>query len=150
MLPTETVRLQLGALLAADATTLAPVTNANKIALIAAPFSLVETIPLASLTLATFTGATPKAGETGPQEVGLDPVTGMQVIQISPPVGGYRWITGDTVNLPQTIYGFCLLDSTLAILLAIAQLPVPITLTAAGQFIEIDPVNLTIVSQPVS
>lgn len=149
MLPLEALRLQLGELLAADTTTLAPA-SANKIALIAAPFSLTETTLLSSLTLATFTGATPLAGATGAQNVGLDPVTGAQVIQIKPPAGGYRWITGDLVNLPQTIYGYALLDNAGAVLLALAQLPTALTLQVAGQFIEIDPVNITFVPQPMS
>lgn len=149
MLPMRDVRLQLGDLLAADTTTLAPA-SANKIVLIMAAFALNENLILGDLVLATFTGSTAIAGSTGAQLVGLDPVTGAQVIEIKAPVGGYRWITGNAVNLPQTIYGFALVDNAAAVLLAAAALPQPITLQEAGQFISVDPVYMTLVSQPIS
>jgi hypothetical protein len=150
MLPMKAVRLELGNLLAADSTTLAPGVTANKIALIMNPFALSENLRLADLTFATFTGSTAISGATGAQEVGVDPTTLQQVIEIKAPIGGYRWITGDTVNLPQTIYGYALTDSTGANLLGVASLPTPIILQDAGQFVSIDPVFMTIVPQPIS
>lgn len=150
MLPQKPVRLQLGALLAADPTTLAPVGTANVIALIMAPFALSETTPLASLTFATFTGSTPIAGETGAQLVATDPITFNQIITLKAPIGGFRFVTGDLVNLPQTIYGFALLDNAMANLFALAAFNPPIPLVSAGQQISVDDVTLTLVQLPIS
>ena len=149
MLPMKALRLALGALLAADTSTLAPAV-ANKIHLAMNNFALNEDLAIGDLTEATFTGATALAGSTGSQEVGVDPRTQQQVVEIKAPVGGYRWITADAVNLPQTIYGFYLTDTTGATLLAAGQLPIPLTLQAAGQFVSIDPVIMTMVVQPLN
>jgi hypothetical protein len=149
MLPMEAVRLQIGNLLAADTTTLAPVA-ANKIALIKAPFTLSETLVLAGLTLADFNGSTPIAGAAGAQLVGIDPATQDQVITIKDPAGGYRWITGSLLNLPQTIYGFALIDNAGATLLGVELLPTPLALQAIGQFIDIGPVAMNIVQNPIN
>lgn len=150
MLPMIAVREQLGNLLAADATTLAPATNANKIALIIAPFALSENLVASSLTLGSANGLGPLSGVTGAQTVGLDPVTGQQKIVIKSPAGGYSWVTSGSFSGAITIYGFALLDTTLATLLAAALLPTPITVNAAGFLIDVDPVELTLVLSPIS
>lgn len=149
MLPMEPVRLQLGVLLAADTTTLAPAT-ANKIALIKAPFTPQESLVVADLTLADFGGSTPIAGAAGAQAVAIDPATGDQIITIKDPAGGYRWVTTNLTNLPQTIYGYCLLDTTLATLLAVQTIPTPVGLTAVGQQVDLGTVAMTLVQQPIS
>ncbi len=150
MLPMQALRLALGTALAADPASLAPAALANKIALVMAPFTPTETMIATDLTYATFTGATPLGGVAGTQFTGIDPVTLQQVITVKPPVGGYRWVTGDTVNLPQAIYGFALLDTTLATLFGVQLFDNPISLNAAGQQIELPPVLLTFVQRPIS
>jgi len=150
MLPMKAVRLQLGTLLAANAATLAPASDANVIALVMAPFTNDENLLVGDLTFATFTGSDPIEGATGTQTTGIDPVTLAQVIEIKPPLGGYRWETTDTVNLPQTIYGYALLNNDLSTLLAVQLLDEPITLQDADQFIDVDSATLTFVQQPVS
>jgi hypothetical protein len=149
MLPTQAVRLEIGTLLAADATTLAPAASANKIALITAPFVLNENTTLASLTLASTGGLAPIAGAVGAQPAGVNPTTLQQEILIAPPAGGYKWTTSGA-TYPTTIYGYALTNNAGTTLLALAQLPVPITVTADGQLVDIDPVYLTFVLQPVS
>lgn len=149
MLPMRPVRLQLGELLAADATTLAPVTG-NKVALVMDPFTPEETMVPGSLTLATFDGSTPIVAGTGTQPAGLDPATGDQIITIKEPAGGFRWETSGVTNLPQTIYGYALLTNDLATLLAVATLPTPVTLQIAGQQINLGPIGLNIVQSPIS
>jgi hypothetical protein len=73
------------------------------------------------------------------------------VITIVEPLGGWRFVTSDAVNLPQTIYGYALFDSTGGPdLLASQLLPEPITLVAAGQEINLDTVKLTMVLTPLS
>lgn len=150
MLVTKAVREQLGTLLAADATTLAPAVSANKIALVAAPFTPDENLTLAGLTLATFTGSAPKAGATGAQPTGIDPATGDQFILIAPPAGGYIFTCTVAPGAPQTIYGFVLTDNAGATLLAMALLPAAVTIANVGDSVLIENNVLTLVSQPIS
>jgi len=149
MLPTKAVRLQLGELLAADTTTLAPAT-ANEIVLIKEPFVPTETLAIGDLVVADFDGSTPIAGETGAQQVANDPATGDQIITIKEPLGGWRWETTGVTNLPQTIFGFALLDNTLADLYAVETLATPVTLTDAGQEINIGTAKFRVVAAPLS
>ncbi len=150
MLPMRTVRLQLGELLAADATTLAPATDANKIALIAAPFTPSENLVIGDLTLATFTGSTPKAGATGTQQAGIDPATSEQVITILSPVGGYRWECTSAPGSPEPIYGYALTTNDGSILLAVAMLPAPVNIGEVGDFIDLGAVTMRLVLNPIS
>jgi hypothetical protein len=147
MLPTLALRQEITTLLAADATTLAPAASANKIALILAPFTLNENTTLASLTLGSSGGLGPLAGATGTQPSGQNPTNLQQEILISPPAGGYKWTTSGA-TYPTTIYGYALTNNAGTVLLALAALPAPITLTADGQIIDIDPVYITFVLQP--
>lgn len=150
MLPMIAVREQIGNLLAADATTLAPATNGNKIALITQVFTPSETLVASNLTLASGNGLDPIQGVTGAQSVGLDPVSQEQIILIKAPAGGYKWISSGTIGTPITLYGYALLDSTLATLLAVQAFPTPITITAAGYLVDVDPTEMTIVLSPIS
>ena len=149
MLPMIAVRLQIGELLAADTTTLAPAT-ANKIALIAAPFTPEENMVVGDITLATFTGSTAKAGASGAQGVGTNPLTGEQVITNLAPAGGWRWVCTGAPTPPETIYGYALLDTTLATLIALAILPDPITIQAVGDEVDLGAVTFTVVIQPLN
>ena len=150
LMPMQAVRMQIGALLAADATTLAPGAAANKIMLIKAPFNLNEQLTLGALTAADFTGSAPKSGAIGAQQVAVDPILGEQVITINVPAGGWRWVTADAVHLPQTIYGYALIDDAGAVLIGAATLDTPVQLTASGQQVDIGEVVMKIVPQPVS
>ena len=149
MLPMRDVRLQLGELLAADTTTLAPVA-ANKIALVAAAFTPSENLVIGDLTLATFTGSAPIAGAAGAQQVGNDPVTGEQVITILSPVGGYRFECSVAPASPEVIFGFALVDNAAALLLGVAVLASPITIRAVGDFVDLGAVEMRFVLQPAN
>jgi len=146
----KTVRLQLGELLAADATTLAPAADANTVALIAAPFTPSEILLPGDLTLATFTGSAPKDGAVGAQQAGIDPTTGDQVITILAPLGGYRYECTVAPGAPETIYGYALMNDDQTLLFAVAALPVPVTITSVGDFIDLGAIIMTIVAQPIS
>jgi hypothetical protein len=150
MLAMKNVRTQLGVLLAADATTLAPATLVNNIALIALAFSLSEGIVIGDLTLATFTGSTPLGGAVGGQQVGNDPLTGEQVVTIKEPLGGWRWICTTAPALPETIFGYALLDNANAVVLGVAVLPVPITITSVNDEINLGAVKLRVNLQPLT
>jgi len=150
MLPMVAVRKQVGELLAADATTLAPAASANKVALIAAAFTPSENLVIGDLTLASFTGSAPIAGETGAQQSGTDPATQDQVITILAPAGGYRFECTASPATPESIYGYCLTNNAGTVLLAVAMLPTPVVIATSGDFIDLGAVTLTVVQQPIS
>lgn len=150
MLPMAAVREQLGALLAADATTLAPVASANMMALIVAPFTLSENLTAGDLTLANSNGLGPIAGAVGAQEVALDPLTGAQIITLVPGAGsGWRWVTSGSFPPDIVVYGVALLDNALTTLLAADLLPTPVTFDAAGYQLDLDPLTMQFVLTPV-
>jgi len=150
MLPMKALRLQFGELLAADATTLAPAADANKVHLIMEDFTPVETMVVGDLTFADFTGSTALAAGLGTQLVGIDPTTGEQKITLKEPAGGWRWeCTADPAE-PQNIYGYALTNLAADELLAITKFPLPITITEAGQEINIGSAVITMVLQPAS
>lgn len=149
MLPVRTLRLALGDLLAADIPTLAPAA-ANKVALIAAPFVMDENTTFASLTLATFTGSTPKAGAAGAQQVGVDPATGDQVITNLAPAGGWRWECSVAPASEETIYGYALVNNAVAVLLGLQAFPTPIAIADVGDYVDLGAVEIRFVIQPMS
>jgi hypothetical protein len=150
MIPVKSLRLELGTTLAADSATLAPAVNANLISLVVSPFTPNENLAIGTLTLASFTGSTPIAGATGSQPTAIDPFTEQQRIIIKPPVGGYIFTCTVAPSPPQTVYGFILTDHTGATLLAMALLPVPVTISEIGHFVDCGEVNLIFVPQPMS
>lgn len=137
MFATKALRQQAMKLLAADATTLAPAALANVIALVMNEIAPGEALTFADLVLATFDGSTPIAVGVGTQSTAENPFTGAEVISLKQPVGGFRWETTGVTNLPQTIYGFALLNDAVDTLLAADLLDAPITLTAVDQLIDI-------------
>jgi len=143
------IRTALGDLLAADTSTLAPAT-ANKIALIIADFTPDENLTVGDLTLATFTGSTPKAGAAGAQQVGINPLTGDQVITILTPAGGWRWECSSAPVTPEVVFGYALLDTTLATLIAVEKLTTSVSIANVGDFIDLGAVIMTFVNQPIA
>lgn len=150
MLPMKAVRLLLGSLLAADTSSLAPAISANKMMLFVNNIAITEDLAVGDLVPANFTGYAPILGSTGAQEVGLLPQTLAQAITLDTPVGGWRWVTADLVNLPQTIYGYALTNNAGSTLLAVGLLDTPIQLNSAGVIVDLGTVNLTFVAQPLS
>lgn len=134
---TLAVRSQAAILLAADTTTLAPAADANKMVLVMAPFTPGEGIGLGDLTLATFDGSTPLLCGLGTQPSGFDPATSDLIIDLKPPVTGFRWETTGLTHLPQTIYGYALLNNAGDTVLAADLLPVPQELVIVNQRIDI-------------
>jgi hypothetical protein len=143
MIPTLALREQAMKLLAADPTTLAPAVNAIHMALVMTQFVPAESTVITDFTLATFDGSTPLDVTVGTQPEGLDPATNDAIIDLSAPIGGFRWETTGVTNLPQTIYGFALIDHANALLLACELLPSPVTLTAVNQRIDVGDARLT-------
>lgn len=150
MLPMRAVRLRLGTLLAADATTLAPASDANMVALVIAPFTNSETLVVGDLTLAADHGLAPIACATGAQEVALLPSSFAQIITMKPgATTGFRWVSSGSFPPPITIYGYALLDNALANVLAAQTLDAPVIISDAGQQIDLDPVTMQFVQSPL-
>lgn len=150
MLPTKAIRLQLGELLVADATTLAPAANANKIVLVTNTFTENESKVIGDFTPATFTGSTPLAGATGAQQAGVDPLTGDQVLTILPPAGGYRWECTAAPATPEEITGYILVDNGSTTLLAMKKLAQSVVITNVGDFVDLGTVTMRMVAGPLS
>lgn len=150
MLPMRAVRLRLGTLLAADATTLAPASDANMVALVVAPFTLSETLAIGDLTLASDHGLAPIACATGAQEVALLPSSFAQIITLKPgATSGFRWVTSGSFPPSITIYGFALTDNGGTTLLAAQTLDAPVVVTDVGQQLDLDPVTMQFVQSPL-
>lgn len=149
MQPTSVILSALQTLLAEDVTTLANAT-ALHVHLIKAPFTPGDNTDFTTLTEADFTGHTALHAGTGNQQMFRDPVTGELVVQMLEPAGGWHWVTGDTVNLPQTIYGYVLTDHTDLITYASSLLPTPVLLQAAGDGVNVDQVKFNFVLEPLS
>jgi hypothetical protein len=141
MQPSRQLYEQVSTLLAADTTLLASAT-AMHVHLVAATFVPSLDLAIGTLTFATFTGSTAINAGTGAQLVFYDPTTNLRVIEIKTPAGGWHWACTATPTPAQTIYGFALTDNADAVLLASALLPTPITISAAGQGIDILPMQL--------
>jgi hypothetical protein len=150
MLPTRAVRLQLGELLAADDTTLAPAADANKVKLVIEAFVPDEDLTVDDFVLAAFTGSTPLACGVGTQPAGVDPDTGDQVVTLKSPAGGWRWeCTADPAE-PENVFGAILTNLAGDELLGMMLLPAPIAISEAGQEVNLGVINMRLVAQPIS
>lgn len=137
MQASRALREQAAKLLAADPTTLAPVSLAIQVALVKAAFSPSEGLVFADVVLADFDGSDPIDVTVGAQAEGLDPLSSDAIITLSPPVGGFRWETTGTTLLPQTIYGAVLLNNAGDTLMASYRLPTPVILTGINQVLDL-------------
>lgn len=133
MIPSTAVFNQTQALLAADASTLAPAADANIVSLVISNFVPAKNLNIGSLTLATFTGSTPKPAGLGAQTVFLDPLTNERVIQIKEPVGGWSWVCTATPGTPETVFGVILTNDDGTVYLGSELLPTPVEIAASGQ-----------------
>lgn len=149
MIPKKSLRNAAMELLAADVATLAPVAG-NKMALFINNAQPSENSVLADFTPATFTGSTPITCTPGTQPEGYVPGTGDSAIDISPPVGGFRWETTALTLLPQTVYGYYLTDGAGAVYLAAQKFPTPIVLTGIGDVIDIGDARITLLANSMS
>lgn len=108
--PSATLSDAPPALLAADATTLAPAANANQVHLIINPINP-ETYIFNAADEATFTGGAAKNVGLGAQTVFRDPVTSDWIVILKEPVGGWTWVCTVTPGAPETAYAVCVTDN---------------------------------------
>jgi len=150
MVPTQVMLNAVAAEIKADTTVLAN-SLFLLVALVIAPFVPGAGIVLADLTLATFTGYAAIANTSAVILAYTDPATGEWIIEVPTPAGGWHWqVITNTTNLPQTVYGFALLDNTGAIVYGTALLPAPVLLNAIGQGLDVPAVTFRLSAAALS
>lgn len=149
MFPTEDAVSRFAADMIADTTIFAPA-GPCKVELVQAPFTPGLDTSSLTVTPATFTGSTPIAAGVPPHQLFQDPFTGDWFLQFKEPLGGWHWVTGDAVGLPQTIYGWVLLDAAGAACYGSELFATPIVLTAGGQGIDIPQVRYRLPAVPLT
>lgn len=150
MLATRFLRNAAAALLAGDTATLAPAANAIYIKLVKNNIVPSESITFADVQLADFDGSTELAIGLNAQPEAYDPITDDSVIDLKPPAGGFRWETTGVTNLPETIYGYVLLNNAKDTVWASALLDAPIPLTLIGQRIDLGDVLLRLLKDSLT
>lgn len=137
MTPAKLLSDALASLLAADATTLAPAADNNIVSLVISPFTPDPGLDITTLMLATFTGSAPKLAGLGTQTVFRDPISGLRVIQIKEPIGGWNWVCTVTPGAPETVYGVLLTDEAGTVYLGSELLESPTTIALAGDGVTV-------------
>lgn len=94
--------------LRSNMTTLVPFDAPMTLTPIMEPFVATDDLDLATLVPATFTGSAAKT--SGSPDVYYDSVLDRECIRLPDPLGGWAWQPTNGVNLPQTIYGFLVID----------------------------------------
>lgn len=143
MIPTTPLLSAMAALLAADPATLAEVAKVG-VKLVKAAFVPGIGLVAGDLTYADFDGSGALAVSSATADVFTDPATGEVIIQLKEPAGGWHWVTTGVTNLPQTIYGAALRNSTGADLWGSVLLDNPVVLSAAGQGIDLAQVRFRV------
>lgn len=120
-------------------------TDELKIVLLISNFTPPITDPT-SPTPATFTGSTPKEAGLNDADVYVDPVTGIDYIQLKEPVGGWNWICTADPASPETVYGWMITNAAGSETYGSAKFATPIVINAAGQGIQIGQVRYSVPS----
>lgn len=123
--------------------------DSNFLWLIKAPFTPSPTLQVEDVEFADFESSDPIAPQAGPSLFASDPTTGRQIVQLLDQGAGFHWITVNTVNLPQVIYGVMLVSPDQLTCYGSALLEEPITLTEANQIIDLGSVRFTLAANPL-
>lgn len=107
MIPTNLLSVRIGTIIGADTVTLANVDN-PVMRLAKNDFTPGPGLVLADLIEASFSSYAARALADGAQPESQDPSTGDVLVDLIPTAGNWRYETGGTSDLPQTIYGFYL------------------------------------------
>jgi hypothetical protein len=137
VIPTNVLIEAMANLIGADPATLGN-TALIAVALVKEPFTPGPNIVIGDLVLADFVTSTPLPVATAVTRVWSDPVSGQWQIEPRAPAGSWHWDVTAGTNLPQTIYGFALIDNTGAEVYGTQPLPAPVLLTTIGQAIDLD------------
>jgi hypothetical protein len=141
MIPTQFIVDKVRTLLATDTGSLAAVA-AMKVRLAQNAFVPAPSRVLADFTIATFGGYADLLAGIGNAQQFNDPATGGRVAQLLEPAGGWHWqATG--AALPQTIYGYYVVDNAGVQVLGCALFTTPVVLTANGDAIDVANIRIT-------
>lgn len=113
LIPTDVIKDRVNALLAADATTLAPAALAVHVHLIIVNVNP-QTYTFNAADEATFTGGAAKSAGTGAQQFFSDN-DGNRYVQLLEPAGGWTWTCTVTPAAPETVYALCVTDNADAV-----------------------------------
>jgi len=137
MIPTQATVDFINSLYANNTTVWGAAANTAMIRLVQAEFVPSAALVTGDLTFATFDGSDAIEIPFGAQTVIRDSVTGRVGILLKEPLGGFHWLCGDTVNLPQTIYGYTVQNIATGNLLWSGLLPESRVISGVGDFVEI-------------
>jgi len=108
-----------------------------QIVLIASSFVPSPSLVRDDLTLATFTGSTPKDIPFGSQVLILDNESGRMGLMLKEPVGGFNWTCSAVPSSPETIYGWGIYSTNDDSVWFTELLPVPVTVSNIGNVVEV-------------
>lgn len=92
---------------------------------------------MADLTEPTFDDYTAIACAAGAAAAAVDPISNAWEIRPPEPNGGFSWIVGGDTDLPQTIYGWALVNHAKTALIAAENFAAPLQLTAQDQVVDV-------------
>lgn len=141
MIPTARLEDSVRGVVAADSNKLADPLGLL-VTLIMMPFTPTRVTDMGSLIQATFAGSAPKIPTPGAQASFMDPSTSENVIQLIAPTGGWNWVCTAPPLAPETIYGVCITDSSLAKTYGSQLLPTPVVITNLGDAITIGDIRM--------
>jgi len=142
VVPSQFIIDRVRALLAGDTTTLAAAA-AMKVRLAQAAFVPGPTLTIASFTIATFTGYADLLAGIGTAQQFNDPGGG-RVAQLLEPAGGWHWQATAGTGLPQTIYGYYVVDNGATQLYGSALFTTPVVLSGTGDAVDIPQIRITL------
>lgn len=117
--------------------------------LIKADFAISSRLILADLTVADFTGNPTKDSTVAGGLIGINPVTSQITISARTPLGGWRFNCTAAPAPVQQIFGVGLKALTSGLLLGTKKYASPITIQAAGDFIEEPDLTFNLLSAPL-
>lgn len=143
MIPTPAMLAIVQALIAEDPGSLAPVADGLLVHLAKASFNPASVLIPADITEADFTGSAALEAGVGACQEFFDPTTGLRVIQLNEPAGGWHWAATNTSNLPQSIHGWYVTDNANAVLFGSQLFDSPIPILSAGDGVDVDQVRFS-------
>jgi len=108
-----------------------------QVVLVANSFVPSRELSVADLTLASFTGSTPKDIPFGAQTYVLDNESGRLGILLKEPIGGYNFVCTVAPVEAETIYGWALINVDGDALYFSELLPTPIVVAAVGNVVPL-------------
>jgi len=142
----------IAALIGADTANLAEATPFVALHLAMAAFTEDVALEVGDLVEATFDGYAAIHAASAATQVFIDPVTGLWVLQVREPAGGWHWVTSGTTNLPQTIYGYYITNAAGTTLLGVHRFATEeqVLLQVAGQGVDVPQARFYLSSDPLT